>query len=65
LEIRRSNYQRAIIAARNFHDLHEADEVRIAVALQNLRDTDTDTDTGYVAVAGVPETLEDLAAPRS
>ena len=57
-EARRVHYQRAIVAARTSRDLHEADRVRIAVALQNQRDTDV----GYGAVDGGPDTLEALVA---
>jgi hypothetical protein len=47
-ETRRAHYQRSIIAARTSPELHEADRIRIAVALRELRDDDS----GYGAVAG-------------
>jgi hypothetical protein len=57
-ETRRAHYQRAIIAARTSADLHEADRIRIAVALRDLRETDQ----GLGAASVGPETLDEVAA---
>ncbi len=57
-ETRRVHYQRAIVAARTSPDLHEADRIRIASELRNLRDTDV----GLGATEGVPQDLASLAA---
>lgn len=57
-ETRRVHYQRAIVAARTSPDLHEADRIRIAVELRDLRDADT----GFGAVEGAPQDLASLAA---
>jgi hypothetical protein len=56
-DTRRTHYQRAIVAARTSPDLHEADQIRIAVTLRDQRDTDA----GFGAVDGAPANLADLA----
>jgi hypothetical protein len=54
---RKIHYQRAIVAARTSPDLHEADRIRIATELRNLRDTDA----GFGAADGAPQDLAGLA----
>ena len=57
-DTRRAHYQRAIVAAWTSPDLHEADQIRIAVALRDQRDTDAGLGAADVGPAGLADVAE-------